>query len=404
MANTFELRAQLKTQTIPEDYEESYKLFLRDGGFETSPNYMLIDYNLTNTQYKTFILDYDIDKNLVGYKKLVSYPYDTQVFFIGDYVRFQNNYWLIFAIDNQFIYNVRGKIKKCNNMVKWIDLNGVTREYPCVIDDKINNSDLDQNKYIVIPQGGIICYLQQNAITRNLKINDRFILGKQAWKINALIDYSSTSFMTLIMQKDNFDVRDDLANQIAYNGDNDTYSLTINQSNITQNVGYTTTLTATVELDDEIVAKNVVWTSSDVTKVTVTSGGVISLLGTGSATITCSMEDNSTILDTINITINSVLPGIETIIISPDNKTIKQGQTQIYNVYGYIDGVIQAHVFTITGSGIPTPNTYYTLTTGNNTFTVKNLKAYSSNDLVITCINQTTTTVKTYNIKLSGLW
>ncbi len=403
MASSLNIRKQIKTKSILEDFEDSYKLFLA-GSFRNSPNYESITINSGNINYDTFIIDYDTDKNLIGYKKIVSYPYDTQILFIGDYINWNLENWLMFSVDNQFLYNVRGKIKKCNNIIKWIDSNGITREYPCVVDDKINNSDLDQNKYIVVPQGGIICYLQQNVITRNLKINDRFILGKQAWKVNALIDYSSTSFMTLIMQKDNLDVRDDLVNQIAYNGDNDTYSIIINQSDITQNIGYTTTLTATVELDNEIVDKNVVWTSSDVTKVTVTSGGVINLLGAGSAIITCSMEDNSTILDTISITINAILPGIETIIISPDNKTIKQGQIQVYNVYAYIDGVIQAHVFTITGSGIPTPNTYYTLTTGNNTFTVKNLKAYSNNDLVITCINQTTTTVKTYNIKLSGLW
>lgn len=399
MDNTASLRKQIKTKTIPEEFIDTYKLFLSDC-FENSPNYRLIDYNLTNTQYKTFIMDYDTDKNLIGYKKLVSYPYDIQKFFVGDYVYFNSNYWLVFAIDNQFIYNIRGQIKRCNNTIKWIDTNDIIRSYPCVMDNKINNSDLDQNANIIIPQGGIICYLQLNEFTNTIKINDRFIFGKQAFKVNALIDYVSTSFMTLIMQKDNIDNRDDLVNQIAYNSENN-YILTINQDNITQNIGYSTTLTATVELNDEIIDKNVFWESSDVSKVSINENGEIDLLSTGTVTINCYMEDNVAIGDSILITVSSTLPGIETIIISPDNQTIKQGQTQTYTVYAYIDDVLQLDKFTITGIGVP--SSYYTLTTTDNSFTVHNIQSYSNN-LVINCLNQTTSTTKTYAIKLAGLW
>ena len=400
--SSLSIRKQIKTQTILENFEDSYKLFLA-GSFQNSPNYESITINSNSINYDTFILDYDTDKQLIGYKKIICYPYDTQILFSGDYVIWDSNKWLVFSVDNQFLYNVRGKIKKCNNIVKWIDSNNVTREYSCVIDNKINNSDLDQNKNIIIPQGGIIVYLQRNLITNELSINDRFLFGKQAFKINAFIDYVSTSFMSLIMQKDNIDIRDDFINQIAYNNTTD-YVLTIDQSNLTQNIGYGTTLTSTVELNEEIVSKNVIWTSSDTDKVTITDLGIISLINTGSAIITCSLEDNSTIYDTINITVNSVLPSTEIIVISPDNQTVKQGQSQTYSVYAYIDGVIQTHKFTITGSGVLTPDIYYTLLTTDNGFVVTNLKAYTINDLVITCINQTTTTSKNYNIQLKGFW
>ena len=113
----------INSETIKEEFENTYIDYLQDK-FEDSPNYRVVYKNLdTSTSYKALIVEYDIAKNLIGYKKFVSYPYSTQMFDIGDYITFLyngvNTNWLIFAVDKQFDYNVTGKIKKCNNNLKY---------------------------------------------------------------------------------------------------------------------------------------------------------------------------------------------------------------------------------------------------------------------------------------------
>jgi len=285
--NTSQLRKQIKTTTIKEDFVDSYKLFLEDS-FENSPNYYEINTNMDYaTNYKCLIMDYDTNRNLIGYKKIIQYPYDTQIFKVGDYINWVYDGiitdWLVFAMDKQFDYNVQGKIKKCNNSLKWLDNYNNLNSYPCVIDDKINNSDLDISKNIIVPQGGILVYIQKNSITDDIAINQRFIFNNQAFKVNALINYSSPYFITIIMQKDMEAIDDDLINSIA-NANSYQYVLTINQSSFTQVVGYTSTLTADLVFNnEEINSPNLIWTSSNVAKATINSStGVVSLLSSGS--------------------------------------------------------------------------------------------------------------------------
>lgn len=394
----------INNETIKESFENAYVDYLEDI-FENSPNYKLVTINSGTTEYKTLIKDYDKSKNLIGYKFLISYPYTTCNFNVGDYINFEyggvTTNWLIFALDKQFTYNVNGKIKKCNNVLKWLDSNGNELTYKCVIEDKINNSDLDENKQIIIPEGGIIVHCQLNTYTDEISENYRFIFGKQVFKVNALIDYASTGFITFIMKKCAINDNDDFVNGIA-NNNLYNYTLTIDQDNFTQNVSYTTTLTSTIILDEEIVNKSVIWSSSDENKATIDDNGVLELLSTGTVIITCTMSDNVEVSDSITIIISASLPSENDTIISPNNTTLYQGQSQTYTIYNYIDDVIQLDTFTITSSGVSTDN--YTISVTDNGFTVTNIKSYTTSPLVITCVNNVSSEVTTFNIELKGFW
>lgn len=407
--NSVNIWKDIKTETIKEDFENAYTNYLVDV-FENSPNYNLVQKNFDyTTDYKTIIVEYDVGKNLIGYKRLVSYPYTTQQFEIGDYIHW--NYgsvltnWLMFAIDKQFDYNLNGKIKKCNSTLKWRDTHNNVISYPCVIDDKINNSDFDYARDLIVPSGGIIVHVQTNSDTETLYLNQRFIFGKNVYKLNAQIDFSSPYLMTLILTKDNEspDVMDDFSNGIA-NNNKYSYVLNINQNNFTQNVGYTAQLTHTLTLNGFSDSSSVVWSSSNTSIGTVNSStGVINLLSVGSVVFTCKMQDNITTSDTVTVTVNATLPVVKVVRINPQVTNLLQGDNQIYTVYKYKDNVVQADTFTITASGVPSTNATLTVISGNS-FKVTNIKSYSLADMVVTCISNTDATSGSVSIKIKGMW
>lgn len=398
--STASLRKQIKTKTVLEQYEDSYKLFL-DDTLENSPNYVLATRNEDSTEYKLFVIDYNTDKLLIGYKKYVEYPYDSQVYYVGDYILWNSESWLVFSCDNQIHWNRRGIIKKCNNLLKWKDSNGNILSYKCVIDDKFNNSDLDFTMHMIIPEGTIVVYCQKNDETSGIDINQRFIISGRPYKVNAITDYSSDGLMTIMMRLDGIDIYDDLVNGIANNNEYE-YSIDIIEDSFTQSVGYTTTLSANILLNEEVASKSVEWSSSDTSKASIDNNGNLELLDSGSVTITCSMVDNPTVSNSITVTISAVLPSNSETLISPTNTRITQGSSETYEIYRYVDNVQQGDSFTIVATGITT--TYYSIATTSNSFTITNLRAYSDGDLTITCTNDVTSEVTTLDVTLAGYW
>jgi hypothetical protein len=194
---------------------------------------------------------------------------------------------------------------------------------------------------------------------------------------------------------------DDLVNDIAYDVVN-VYSLTINQDDFNQTVGYSSTLSAVVKLNGTIVTENVTWSTSDATKVSITSGGVIACLAEGFCTITCSMADNPLITDTITITVVAVTTPVSEIRISPATTEILQGDTVIYTVYAYENDVQQADAFTITTSGVATSKYECTVISGNS-FSVRNIET-DDTALTVLCTNDVDDSTKTLSITLGGLY
>lgn len=107
-----------------------------------------------------------------------------------------------------------------------------------------------------------------------------------------------------------------------------------------------------------------------------------------------------------NIAINDV-PEVKIekqgITLTPNTKRITLGETVEFTIVNYINSVLQADTFTINVKNVP--NSYYELNIINgNKFSIKNLKQYNSNPLLLECIDNTNGEKIQENIWLGGSW
>jgi len=97
---------------------------------------------------------------------------------IGSKFIFDNNTWL--GINTETYKNFASgiTIRRCNNNLRWIDVNGVTYIEPCIIDYNIAlPRDEKTFSEIVTPKGIIVIYAQANGNTIKIKENQRFLFG-----------------------------------------------------------------------------------------------------------------------------------------------------------------------------------------------------------------------------------
>lgn len=377
--------------------------------FYRQPNYYQVYLNSGSTLYDVLISSGNTREKTVGYKILTSYPYSTYVFDSGDYITWtyggESTEWLLTTIDKPNLYSVSSRIKRCNNDLKWIDSNGETQSYKCVIEDKLNDDTLQEKKEIILTRGSIFVTVQSNSDTIQIRDSKRFIFDGNAYKVRSVLNFTDMNTLTFVMDVDMInDEYDDVINNIA-NTNNYNYSLTVNENDFEQIVGYTDTLSYVLTLDSEEITKDVEWASSDESVATINSStGAIELLSLGSVTFTARMTNNTSVSDSVTVTVVGSLSSTEENRISPNITEIIQGATksQTYTVYNYVDKVASGDTFTITASGAS--EDYYTLEiVDGNTFTVTSL-GYTSTLLTIICTNDTDATTTSINIQLKGLW
>ena len=393
-------RARVQDTLSDSEYinEDNKNLVIEN--FENQPNYYTITKNSDLvTTYKVLIVEENKKDNIVGFKKFISYPYTTTQFAIGDYINWDSNVWLLTTLDEQYDYSVGGRIIKTNANLKWRDDDNVLITYSCIKSNKATYTGFETGQDVVLPRGNIVIQVQDNTDTSSIPIGKRFIIDGKAYVVH--FSHIIDGLLELYMESTASSEYDDLVNDIA----NDTvnvYALTINQDDFNQIVGYSSTLSATVKLNGAIVSEGVTWSTSDATKVSITSGGVVTLLATGNATITCSMTDNPAITDTVTITVVAATTPVSEIRISPATTEILQGDTIIFTVYAYENDVQQADEFTITTSGVATSKYICTVISGNS-FSVENVET-DDTALVVRCTNDVDATYKEISINLGGLW
>ena len=376
--------------------------------FHSQPNYHQVYKNMvTATPYDVLISVGNVKDKEVGYKTLISYPYDTYVFDNGDYVDFdygnENSTWLITSLDKFSLYEVKGRIERCNNDLKWVDSNGVIQSYKCIVTAGIREDRSRENKNIVTPDGFIDVRVQYNADTDQVTSNNRFLFNGKAFRVRSVSDLTDNNIITLTMVKDviNLDM-DDVANNIA-NAYDYNYSISIIQDDFEQLVGYSATLTNTLTLNGDENSSAVEWVSSDTNIATINeSSGLINLVSTGSVVFTARMVDNPAVSDSITVDVVGALSGVSENIISPNVTEVLRGNTQVYTVYNYVDNVQTADTFTITASGASSDKYTLSIIDGNSFSITGN--DYSSTLLDVLCTNDNDSSTKTINIKLKGLW
>jgi hypothetical protein len=371
--------------------------------------------NFTNTDVRiTHVINRNTGEKLGDDFREIIFKDITHVKGMGFRYYFDDNYWITVNTDNYKFVTASSIIRRCNNVLRWIDRYGNKIQEPCIIEYAIKESANDFNSNIIIPQGQIAITTQYNNRTTTIIPNQRFLIGnpRVAYKvrgdgINNFLNQSTydDNSVPLIKIYLDFDPKneamDDIINGYA-NAYDLNYSLSINQSNIEQSIGFTSQLTYTLTLNGDINTNAIEWISSNPSICTVNSNGNIELLSLGNATITCRMVNNNLISDSINISVVSVPVINKQNKIIPEIYSILQNESQTYIIYQYENGLPNGSEFSFAFSGASV-NNYTAQIINGNQINITN-KNYDVNKLTIIATNLVDGSVLNWQVQLKGLW
>lgn len=204
--------------------------------FENSADFRWVYRNkFDNNLLKAWITDGTTDDKLLGYKRLVSYPYKPIAFSQGDYLYFdyyhvddllkEKSYdkwspWLIYALDYQNYYNVNAKLYPCNEQVRWMNKDKTIISHPCYMEDSMKYTTINFGQQgFAEPNADVVLFVQDNEDTRTMYINQRFIFNKRAYTIVQLNPEINNKVIKFFLNKVTEQPNDDFENNIAWNGD-----------------------------------------------------------------------------------------------------------------------------------------------------------------------------------------
>ena len=366
--------------------------------------------NIFNTVevWKNSISEFAINvvKNAKDFRRLM-FKDQTHDVSRGLKYRFDNNYWLVYEETTEEEPFCDVSIRRCNNIAKWVDKDtGNIIEEPCILDYELSSTNVQYTKDVATANSKVTLIIQGNDNTHKIKKNDRFIFNSVPYSFKAINnfmqnDYVDNEVPILFMELylDQVQPSDDLVNNIANRYDYN-YVLNIEQSNVEQIKGFSGTLTETVKYNDNITNIPVVWSSSDTSVVIINSSGVYNIIGDvgTTATITCSIDGNSNVKDTLTVKVISATTDNKELVVT-DINTLSQYDSVNISANIYNNGTIQSDTVTCVANW--SNNVNYTLVNNNNnTWTLTNNRM-SNVPLILTftsgnLIKQLTITLANY--------
>lgn len=262
----------------------------------------------------------------------------------GTYYKWGDNYWLAYdsTTELETISNV--KIRRCNNILKWIDDNGKLVEYPCILEYDLTSTKSQVTKNVTVTNSHVVVIVQGNKNTHKLIKNQRFLLNKVPYRFEAINNYMQSDYVTENVPLLFMDLYicqgepdDDLINNIA-NAIN-LYDIKIEQKSFKQEIGFKNRLNAIVTMNGFKVDREVKWVSSNNDIVKINKDGTYEILDNGNVKIKANILGNDDMYDEINIEAIKKLPSDAHIIVSPNVKELRQYDTVEISANLYIDGV-----------------------------------------------------------------
>lgn len=237
---------------------------------ERTPNRKTIE--IDNKEYHASILLKKDQQNNTDLHVLA--PYGTPIK-TGTLLRWENASWLVlYEVEPKKTSSFNGVIKKCNNMLTWVDTHGIRRESPCYItghsganlERKTSLSGSSTKSSFIFPNynANIDIILPNNLYTSALGNTARFMLNKIAWEL-VNIDTLSSQDLVYVELKQIFksDVRDDEDNNLAGADRLDSWRVKIvDGARISLGISQTVPIEVLVYEKNNIVnkAQDLVWT------------------------------------------------------------------------------------------------------------------------------------------------
>ena len=337
---------------------------------------------------------------------------------IGALFQFDNNYWV--TVNTGALSNLTSTctVRRCNNTLRWIDMDGAKHKIPCVLDYFISeNRDYSTGgSKVVNPSGLLQVITQLNDNTNLIVANDRFLFGNPsnwtAYDVNGggIHNFNNAETETILTEgmlnltmsvvQDNVEV-DDVAEGYA-NASERSYTLSLDKTSISGIPTDTFQLEAEVFLNEETVSRTVIWVS-DTESVATVSDGLVTFVSAGAATITASLSGDSTISDTCGVTVNTTPISEYVVGVDPNENYLLEGETETYAVTLELNSATQADVFAfaVVAGNVPTDH-YAFATIDGNSFSLENVERYVEESLVIRATSGIHT--KDISIALRGAW
>jgi len=339
---------------------------------------------------------------------------------LGTMFQFDDNYWIVTNSETIKGIATTCVVRRCNNFLRWKDYDtGVTYTQPCVVDYLIKETrDYSTGgASLVQPSGFLEVIAQFNTVSNKIRPSKRFLFGNSSnwngFKVQGgginnhdnrlTADNTSVGLLRISMLANQVNEdTDDIVNGIADAFEN-VYSLGLDAGTLTMADGDSYSLIATLEQNGSTVSRSLTWTSSNELVATVDSFRVITAIGAGDTTITCSMTENSSVFDVCVVDVVLVPTSNYSVVISPNLDFVYEGEEQIFTTTLYLNGLAQPDVFTytLTDNGISSNSFRYNVLSGN-TFWIKNIQRVNGNNLSVLA----TSGIHSINIPitLKGAW
>ncbi len=295
---------------------------------------------------------------------------------LGIMYQWENNYWICHTTSEYGNPTNSIGVRRCNNIAKWINpYNGQLLTIPCVIDYEFSSPQPKVNKDVEVANGHIVMIVQGNDETSTfVERNQRLFFNGTPYKVTAINnmlqnDYtdSNTSiyyydlYLDVILPTD--EVSENIANKYEY-----IFTMAISESPVEQVNGFSGMLTAQVKMNNDIVARDVVWSSND--NGNINQNGEYTLTGVAGevATFTATFGD---LTSSVNINIVDAISDSYEIVVQPNITELLQNESNTISVYLYNNGVVTNDIISYSASGVNSAN--YTIIQNGNDFTITNL-------------------------------
>lgn len=234
---------------------------------------------------------------------------------IGAQVKFASSTWLVTNPSNIAAILSDTIIRRCNAVYRRLDFYGNVLKCPFNIPKvQPRGAQDDYTKNMILADHYFTCAMQLNEVSAAIHENTRMILGDAAYSVRGLDNFTreftedddSTHILYFqIQREEKVSVYDDMENGVA---DGLAFSWDISLTgSVGMKTGQTQTILPTSVRNGTAVVStkenplSYLWECSDTSVLEIDAQGVVTAVGEGSATITCTLEQNQNIRETMRI-------------------------------------------------------------------------------------------------------
>lgn len=318
---------------------------------------------------------------------------------VGSYLEWASKDWIIYDKDDNRDIQDRVEIYRCNNNLIWIDENGATKNFPCIVNTTSkSDSGIKESKNIRIIDKDIEVKVQKNEHTSKLIEGKRFIFEGQVYELGLRAPFVKDGIIFMYMDFSERSVYDNFELSIANYYEAESFTIFIEEGNINISIDGTIQLNAVVkDGEGKVVEKDITWSSSSVAFATVNSSGLLTAIADGVAVITAKLTGNNSVSNTISATVTPTILDNFEIILTPNTDIVRLSEVVDFNVQLLNNGIDTGDTFAISIIGGTASSTDYDFeVVDDNNFKITNKN--DGGNLIIRCQSGTHILDKTIDL------